>query len=96
MLVSISKILLPTKSCKIIEAITIGPIPSEMIEPKSVPNIIAKYSNLSSALFDNPKRATFAKMKKAPPASAEGALYYISGRGGRIRTYDLLLPRQAR
>ena len=48
------------------DAITIGPIPKEMIEPKSVPRIMAKNSNCSKALFERPKRGILAKMKKAP------------------------------
>ena len=53
-LVSIFKIFAPTNSCKIIEAMTIGPIPNEIIEPNSVPNKIAKYSKLLKACPEIP------------------------------------------
>src|SRR3989338_8024387 len=56
---------LSNNNCKIIEAITIGPIPKEIIEPKSVPRIIARYSNLAKELFDKPCKGIFANMKKA-------------------------------
>ncbi len=55
----------PTSNCKIIEAITIGPTPKEIMLPNSVPKIIAKNSNLSRALFESPKRGIFARIKKA-------------------------------
>jgi len=54
--VSIFKILAPVSNCNIIEAITIGPIPREIILPKSVPRIMARYSKRERALSDNPKR----------------------------------------
>ena len=59
-------ILLPTNNCKIIEAVTIGPIPKEITLPKSVPSKTAKFSNLDKALPDNPYNGIFAKIKKAP------------------------------
>ena len=44
----------PAKSCKIIDEVTIGPIPRLIIAPKSVPNIVERKSNLSRAFLLNP------------------------------------------
>ncbi len=44
----------PTSNCKIIDDITIGPIPKLITLPKSVPNKTARYLNLSSAFALRP------------------------------------------
>ena len=44
----------PERSCKIIEAITIGPIPSVISEPKSAARIVARNSNLSNGICVRP------------------------------------------
>ncbi len=62
---SILTIPLPTNNCKIIEAVTIGPIPRDIMLPKSVPSMTAKYSNLESEFDASPKREIFARTKKA-------------------------------
>jgi hypothetical protein len=45
------------------EAITIGPIPREMMLPNSVPMIIARYSNLCNELLAMPYKGIFARTK---------------------------------
>jgi len=53
----------PTNSCRIMDAITIGPIPNDTIEPKFVPNSIARYSNRLNAFALIPYNGMFDKIK---------------------------------
>ena len=62
---SIFRIWDPTNNCRIMDAITIGPIPSEIIEPKFVPNRMAKYSNLLRAFELIPYNGMFERIKNA-------------------------------
>ena len=62
---SIFRIPDPTNNCKIIEAVTIGPIPKLMTLPKSVPRINARYSKRSREFFAKPYRGILARTKKA-------------------------------
>ncbi len=64
--VSIFIISAPFNSWRIMEAVTIGPMPREIMLPKSVPRIIARYSNLESAFSERPNKGMFARTKKAP------------------------------
>ena len=47
-----------------IDAMTIGPIPSEITDPNSVARIIERYSNLEREFAASPKRGMFPRTKK--------------------------------
>jgi len=48
----------PFRSCSTIDAVTIGPIPNEMMDPKLAPRIIERNSNCCSAFSPRPKSGT--------------------------------------
>ena len=53
-----SKLIIPVpeSNCNTIEAVTIGPIPKEIILPKDAPKIIDKNSKFAKALFAKPNK----------------------------------------